>query len=77
MIAAVNLSIDSNTLIASLIWGSIGSGFSIYGWKQKESLPLFGGIALVSISYFIGSALWMSIVGALLLAGMVLLKRYV
>ena len=73
--AAVSFAVDSSTLIASLIWGSIGSGFAIYGWKQKEPLPLSIGIALVTISYFIASALWMSIVGALLVAVFGWLKR--
>jgi hypothetical protein len=75
MMAAVSFAVNSSTLIASLIWGSIGSGFAIFGWKQKEPLPLFGGIALISISYFIGSALWMSLVGALILTALVWLKR--
>ena len=63
------------TLIASLIWGSIGSGFFIYGKKQSEPITLFGGLALVAISYFIESALIMSLVGAALVAGIFWLRR--
>ena len=63
------MNFDSDTLIASLIWGSIGAGFAIYGKKQKEAAPWFGGIALMAISYFIDSALWMSVTGAALTAG--------
>jgi hypothetical protein len=49
-------------MIASVIWGAIGSGFFIYGWKQKSMVPLFGGIALVAGSYFFAnSALIMSL----------------
>ena len=70
MIAAVNLSIDSNTLIASLIWGSIGSGFSIYGWKQKESRAAVRGNrpGFNLVFYRVGPL--DVIVGALLVAGM-------
>ncbi|MEY2465730.1 MAG: hypothetical protein QOD03_251 [Verrucomicrobiota bacterium] len=53
---------DSNTLVASFFWGTIGTGFAIFGWKQKSMVPLFGGIAMIAVSYFIGSALWMSVV---------------
>ena len=67
--------LDANSLIASLIWGSIGSGFVIYGKKQSEPITLFGGLALVGISYFIESALIMSLVGAALVAGIFWLRR--
>ena len=66
---------NSNTLIASLIWGSIGTGFAIDGWKQKSPVPLFGGVALIAISYFIGSALWMSVVAVLLIAAIIGLRN--
>ncbi len=71
----VNFDISSGTLIASLIWGSIGSGFAIYGWKQKDAATLSGGIALIAISYFIGSPLIMSIVGIALVAGTFWVKK--
>jgi hypothetical protein len=68
------MNLDAGTLIASLIWGSVGSGFAIYGWKQKRPVPLFGGIALVGVSYFIGSALAMSVVSLLLIAAIIWLR---
>ena len=71
----MNIAVDSNTLIASLVWGSIGCGFAVYGWKQKDLLTLAGGIALVAISYFIWSVLYMSVVGAVLVAAIIWLKR--
>ena len=67
----------SSTLFASLIWGSIGVGFAIYGKKQRATAPLVGGILLMAISYFIGSALLMSLVGVALVAGIVWVGRYV
>lgn len=67
---------NANTLFASLIWGSIGMGFAIYGKKQKATVPLIGGVLLMAISYFISSALDMSLVGIVLLAGTLWLGRY-
>jgi len=62
------MNFDSSTLIASLFWGSVGSGFAIFGWKQKSMVPLYGGLAMVGVSYFIGSALVMSLVSVVLIA---------
>ncbi len=52
---------ESGTLIASLIWGSIGVGFLVYGKKQKEWTLAFGGLALIAVSYFVASPLFMSL----------------
>jgi len=68
-------SLNTNTLIASLIWGSIGSGVFIYGWKQKSMIPVWGGLLLVGGSYFISSALLMSLASIFILAGMYWLKK--
>jgi hypothetical protein len=68
---------NSSTLFASLIWGSIGMGFAIYGKKQRATAPLVGGILLMGISYLIGSALLMSLVGVVLVAGIVWVGRHI
>jgi hypothetical protein len=68
---------DSNGLIASFIWGAIGTGFAAYGWKQKEMRHLFGGIALIAGSYFFAnSALLMSIISIAIIIAIFWLKRY-
>jgi hypothetical protein len=67
---------NTSTLFASLFWGSIGLGFAIYGKKQKAMAPWVGGILLMGISYLISSALVMSLVGALLVAGIVWVGRH-
>jgi hypothetical protein len=66
---------NSNTLFASLIWGGIGSGFFAYGWKQKAAIPLGTGVAMIGLSYFIGSALYMSLAEAATLVVMYWLKK--
>jgi len=63
-------------MIASIIWGAIGSGFFIYGWKQKSMIPLFGGIALVAGSYFFATSAWiMSLFSIVVIAAIIWLKR--
>jgi len=67
--------LSSSTLFASLIWGSIGLGFTVYGKKQRAIVPMVGGILLMGVSYLIGSALLMSLVGAAMVAGIVWIGR--
>ena len=65
----------TDSLLSSLIWGSLGVGCVIYGKKQTEAVPLIGGLALVAASYLVSSALWMSLVSLLLVGGMVAAKK--
>jgi hypothetical protein len=63
--------LDASVIIASVFWGGLGTGVAIYGKKQQSATALFGGIALIAISYFIAeSALWMSVAGVAIVAGM-------
>ncbi|MFO1478017.1 MAG: hypothetical protein U1F98_15380 [Verrucomicrobiota bacterium] len=67
-------SLDSATVIASLVWGSVGLGCAGYGLKQKSWNALFGGVALVAASYFISSAALLWLAGAVIAAAMWLLR---
>lgn len=53
--------LNANTLFASLIWGSIGAGYFIYGKKQGSLIPAIGGIAIVVVSCVVPNWLWMSL----------------
>lgn len=69
-------SLDANLLFASLIWGSIGLGYFVYGKKQKSLVPMFGGLLMMGASYVAGSAWLMSIICVgLMVAIYALLKR--
>lgn len=67
--------LNSNTLFASLIWGSTGVGFFIYGKRQREWVPMAGGVALIAVSYFVSNWLWMSLASLALIAGIWFLLR--
>ena len=73
-VRAVNL-LDPNFLFASLIWGSIGIGYFIYGKKQQSIVPLIGGVLMITSSYFVGSALMMSVICLGLMAAVYVLLR--
>ncbi len=73
--AIVNL-FDSKFLFASLLWGSVGFGYFIYGKKQQATMPMIGGVVMVAISYLVGSWFWMSLLClALMFAVYWLVKR--
>jgi len=67
---------NANFLFASLIWGSIGLGYFIYGKKQTSLVPMVGGLLMMAVSYLASSALSMSLICAGIMAvSYVLLKR--
>ncbi len=59
---------NTATLIWSLIFGSIGTGFAIYGKRQKAIVPLCIGVALCIFPYFIENVYVLVFVGAGLMA---------
>jgi hypothetical protein len=65
----------ANFLFASLVWGSIGVGYFIYGKKQQSLTPMVGGILMVAVSYLVGSALLMSLICILVIVGVYWLVR--
>lgn len=64
-----------NFLLASLVWGTVGMGYFVYGKKQGASVPLAGGLALIGCSYLIGSAFLLSLVSVAVIAAMHWLMR--
>ena len=67
--------LDANYLFASLIWGSIGVGYFIYGKKQQAILPMLGGVVMILVSYFVVSAFFMSLTSIGLMIGIYLLMK--
>jgi hypothetical protein len=68
--------LNASFLFASLIWGSVGLGYFIYGKKQSSWAPMVGGVLMMAASYFVSSALLMSVAcAALILIVYFLLKR--
>ena len=54
---------DAHRLFASPIWGSVGLGDCIHGKRQQSRGPMLGGVLMIAASYFVGSALLMSLIG--------------
>lgn len=52
----------------SLLFGSVGLGYFIYGKRQKAPVPLACGLALMVFPYFVASTWGLLLVGVVLLA---------
>jgi len=77
---SLTASIDVNLfspsfLFASLIWGSIGFGYFIYGKKQQSLPAMAGGIVMIAVSYFVSSALGMSLISVLVIVAVYMLSK--
>lgn len=59
---------DTSSLLLSLIFGAIGTGFFIYGKKQQAFVPLLCGLALMIFPYFVSNVFVIVIVGVVLMA---------
>jgi hypothetical protein len=69
-------SLDEHYIWASCIWSAIASGYIIYGWRQRAAIPFLGGAAMTAATFFIVSALWLSLASiAIMLAVYWLLKQ--
>jgi hypothetical protein len=65
---------STSTLFWGIIFGSIGLAFFVYGKKQKAVIPLFSGIALMVVPYFISNIYFLVLSGIVLTALPFILK---
>ena len=61
--------LNANTLFASLIWGSVGAGYFIYGKKQGVLTAAIGGIVMIAVSILVPNWLWMTLISLGVIAG--------
>ena len=61
-INATGIPMDMNNLLLSMLFGTCGTGYIMYGKKAGQLIPVAAGLLLVICPYFITSALAMFIV---------------
>ena len=66
---------NMSTMMFSVLFGSIGVGYFIYGKKQDKMIPLIAGLGLCIFPYFIPNPYAMFIVGAILTVAPWLLRE--
>ncbi len=59
-------------ILWSLLFGSIGIGYFIYGKRQAHTVARYTGIALMIYPYFIGDTMILAAVGV----GLLLVPRF-
>jgi hypothetical protein len=62
------LGMDTSSLFLGIVTGAIGTGYLVYGKKQKRMVPAVAGILLMVYPYFFENIWWQLIVGAALIA---------
>jgi len=67
--------VNSNALLASILLGSVGLGFFMYGKKQRRGPHLAVGVLLMVYPYFVSSVTVMLVIGAALV-GLLYLATY-
>ncbi|MGO8764544.1 MAG: hypothetical protein ACLQSR_05325 [Limisphaerales bacterium] len=45
-------SVHQSFIWANLIWGTVASGYLLYGWKQRSIIPFVGGLIMLTVSCF-------------------------
>lgn len=60
---------DINTLMLSILFGSIGMGLFVFGKKQGRPLHLIAGVLLMVLPYILPNPIAMTVVAVLLTAG--------
>ena len=56
------------TLMVSVLFSAIGTGYFVYGKKQRQVVPLLTGLALCVYPYFLSNGYAIVVVGILLTA---------
>ena len=69
------MSLDSSFLFASLLWGSVGIGYWIYGKRQAAMMPMLGGFVMIAISFLISSWFLMSLLCIAVMVAIYLLAK--
>lgn len=57
-----------STIWWGLLFGTLGVGYFFYGKKQRMVMALASGVALMVFPYFVSNAIFIVLIGALLLA---------
>jgi hypothetical protein len=58
---------DTANLMSSMLFGSIGLGYFVYGKKQQKLIPAMAGIGLCVFPYLISNTWVMVLIGVALM----------
>jgi len=58
--------VSTANLLWNVLFGAIGGGYMLYGWRQKLVMPVACGLALGSFGFFVSNN-WLLVLGGALL----------
>jgi hypothetical protein len=58
----------TENLFFGIVASAVGTAYIVYGRRRAKYVPLFAGLSLCLITFFIDSWLWLCVVGVVLLA---------
>lgn len=59
---------NTAVILWSLVFGSVGFGYFLYGKKQSNVIAKYTGITLMIFPYFVQETTWIVLTGCILLA---------
>ena len=59
---------SGTVLLIGMLAGVFGAAYFVYGKRQAKFTPMIAGVALCVYPYFFDSVLWLTVIGAALLA---------
>jgi len=65
---------DTADLVWGVLFGAVGLGYFIYGRKQRHTVAFIAGMGLMGLPYFVSGALWLLLLGAMLMAAPFVVK---
>lgn len=69
--------LSTAALLWGVLFGSIGTGYFIYGKRQGDALWMVAGALLAGATFFVNSAGWLVLVGLLLTLAPWIWQRFV
>lgn len=55
-------------LMWSMLFGAFGTGYAMYGWRQRRPIPLLVGVALMAYTFFVTNVYLVVFIGIALIA---------
>jgi hypothetical protein len=55
--------LSTSLIFVGLVFGSVGFGYLVYGWRQHAVVPLMCGLALMTVPYVVANIAVLAVVG--------------
>ena len=68
---------DTFWLVDCVLFSSVGAGYLVYAWRQRDGLFLADGAALSVVPFLISNAYALAAVGFVLLFAPFVIRRYI